>query len=206
MSLWGRIFAAGYCRFNARFEREFMQDRRRELLRHARGRVIEVGTGPGLNLDHYPPAVDELVLTEPEQPMVEQLEKRLAERDLRAQVVAAPAQRLPFEDDSFDTAVCTLTLCTVPDVGETLDELARVLRPGGELLFIEHVRSDDPGLAKWQDRLAPAWRRFGHGCNCNRDTLSVIRGSRFRVEDVDRTTIPKAIPLVKPVVIGRAAA
>ena len=97
-------------------------------------------------------------------------------------MVEAPAERLPFEDASFDTAVATLVLCTVPDPAAALAEAARVLKPGGRLLFIEHVRAEDPGLARWQDRLEKPWRFLGDGCHCNRDTVATIEASPLAVE------------------------
>jgi ubiquinone/menaquinone biosynthesis C-methylase UbiE len=121
-------------------------------------------------------------------------------------VVQAPAEALPFADDSFDTAVCTLVLCTVDDPGRALEEIDRVLRPGGALLFMEHVRSDDPRLARWQDRLEGVWLRIGHGCHCNRRTGRLIEDSRLALDRIEHDAIPKAMPLVRPLVIGRANA
>ena len=92
-------------------------------------------------------------------------------------MIEAPAESLPFEDDSFDTVALTLVLCTVPDPPAALREIARVLKPGGRFLFLEHVRADEPKLARWQDRLHGPWYLFGDGCHCNRDTLATIEGS-----------------------------
>jgi ubiquinone/menaquinone biosynthesis C-methylase UbiE len=206
MSLWGRVFAAGYDTFVGSMERNFMGALRKEMLADATGRVVEIGSGTGVNLQHYPRSIDELVCTEPEEPMARRLRKKAQETDLEVTVVHAPAERLPFEDDSFDTAVATLVLCTVTDPARALDELGRVLRPGGRLIFIEHVRSPEPGLAKWQDRLHPLWVRFGHGCHCNRPTLETIEASAFSVESHRRGRIPKTVPLVRPLLTGVAAA
>jgi ubiquinone/menaquinone biosynthesis C-methylase UbiE len=120
-------------------------------------------------------------------------------------VTRVPAEQLPFEDDSFDTAVCTLVLCTVRDPERALAEIDRVLKPGGQLLFLEHVRSDDPALAKWQDRLTPLWRRVGHGCNPNRPTPDLIR-SRLESVEIEEGELPKAPPIVRPLRVGRAIA
>jgi ubiquinone/menaquinone biosynthesis C-methylase UbiE len=206
MSLYGRIFAAMYDRMMAGTEEAGLGDRRRELLASADGRTIEIGAGTGVNLAYYPDAVTELVLTEPEEPMAKRLETKAATQARPATVVRAPAESLPFPDNSFDTAVCTLVLCTVRDPERTLSELDRVLKPGGQLLFLEHVRSDDPQLAKWQDRIAPFWRRFGHGCNCNRPTPELIRGSRLEVMEMEEDRLPKAPPIVRPLRVGRAIA
>ena len=206
MSLWGRIFAAGYDTFQSRMERDFFGDIRRDMLAGAHGRVVEIGAGTGVNLQHYPRSIDALVCTEPEEPMARRLRRKVAETDLSVSVVEAPAESLPLADDSFDTAVATLVLCTVADPAGALREIARVLRPGGRLIFIEHVRADDPGLAKWQDRLHPLWVRFGHGCHCNRPTLETIEASPLSVERHQRGRIPKAPPIVRPLLTGVAVA
>jgi ubiquinone/menaquinone biosynthesis C-methylase UbiE len=206
MSLWGRIFAAGYDTMMASVERDFMGGVRKDVLANAEGRVIEIGSGTGANIQHYPRTIEELVCTEPEEPMAKRLEPRAAASDLNVRVVHAPAEALPFEDDSFDTAVATLVLCTVHDQDRALAELRRVLRPGGRLLFVEHVRSDDPGRARWQDRLHPLWVRFGNGCHCNRPTLANIEASRFDVLEHRHGEIPKSPPIVRPLVTGVARA
>lgn len=200
---WGRMFALGYDRFLAQTEQAGLGDMRRELLSAASGRCLEVGAGTGLNLEHWPEGLDELVLSEPDPHMAAQLRKKL-DRDVR--VVEAPAERLPFDDYSFDTVALTLVLCTVPDPEASLREIARVLKPGGLFLFLEHVRADDPGLARWQDRLHTPWKWFGDGCHCNRDTLSTIESSPLEVEHSERGRIPKAVPLVRPMVRGSARA
>ena len=206
MSLWGRIFAAGYDSFMARTEREFLGSLRNEMLAGARGRVVEIGAGTGANLAHYPRSIEQLVCVEPEEPMARRLRGKAADSGLDVRVVQAPAEELPLEDDSFDTAVATLVLCTVADPTRALGEIARVLRPGGRLVFIEHVRADNPRLARWQDRLHPLWVRFGHGCHCNRPTLETIEASPLRVETYRRGEIRKAPPIVRPLLTGVAVA
>jgi len=206
MSLYGRLFAAAYDRMLEGVERAGLSDRRHELLSEARGRVLEIGAGTGRNLEHYPASVQELVLTEPERPMAKKLEQKLAALGRSAQIVMAPAETLPFPDDSFDTVVSTLVLCTVNDPERALAEIDRVLRPGGALLFLEHIRSDDPRLARWQDRLHGVWVRFGHGCHCNRPTPDLIRGSALQVEQIEHGELPKSPPITRPLVTGRALA
>lgn len=206
MSLWGRVFAAGYDRVMTGTEHAGLSAIRHELLSEATGRVLEIGAGTGLNLAHYPAEAAELVLTEPEEPMARRLRRRVSQAGRTAQVVRVPSERLPFDDASFDSVVSTLVLCTVPDLEATLRELRRVLRPGAALLFLEHVRADDPGLARWQDRLQPLWVHIGNGCHCNRATLAAIEGAGLKVERVKHDRLPKAPAIVRPMIVGRAAA
>lgn len=201
---WGRFFASIYDRMLAESEEAGMRDRRMALLARASGRTLELGAGTGLNLEHYPAAVTELVLTEPFEPMARRLRERVRDGGRDAEVIEAPASDLPFEEASFDTAIATLMLCSVDDVPATLAEIARVLRPGGQLLFAEHVRSDEPSLAHWQDRLEAPWRFVGHGCRCNRDTVASIDASPLELGDVVRERLPKAAPIVRPMAIGSA--
>jgi ubiquinone/menaquinone biosynthesis C-methylase UbiE len=119
-------------------------------------------------------------------------------------VVEVPGERLPFADASFDTVAVTLVLCTVPDPAATLAEISRVLAPGGQLLFLEHVRSEQPGLARWQDRLERPWRFVGDGCHCNRDTVATIAASPLALGEVEHAKLPKAPPIVEPLVSGSA--
>lgn len=202
---WGRVFAAGYDRFLAASERAGLREQRRQALAAATGSTLEIGAGTGLNLELYPPAVTELVLTEPSEHMAAQLRGRPASVAV-TEVVEAPAEKLPFPDDRFDTVVGTLVLCTVPDPGAALGEVARVLKPGGRFLFLEHVRSPEPGLARWQDRLERPWKAFGVGCHCNRDTAAAIERSQLALEEVEAGRIPKAVPLVRPMIVGSARA
>jgi len=204
MSLYGRVFAWGYDRFQARMEREFFGRLRREMLAGARGRVLEIGSGTGANLEHYPRTIEELFCTEPEEPMARRLREKAAGCGLPVRVVEAPAEELPFDDDSFDTVVAALVLCTVTDPERAMTEIARVLKPDGRFIFMEHVRAQDPALARWQDRLHPLWLRFGHGCNCNRATFETIEGSPLAIEDHRRGRIPKAPKIVQPLLTGVA--
>lgn len=202
---YGRLFARMYDAMLAKEEREWLADKRADLLAAASGPTLELGAGTGLNLEHYPDAVTELTLTEPFGPMADRLRERVAALGRAARIVEAPAERLPFDDDSFETVVSTLVLCTVDDQSATLREIARVLRPGGMLLFFEHVYSDSPRLARWQDRLHGPWYAIGHGCHCNRDTLAAITDSPLRVERVEKADLMTP-PIVKPTIEGAATA
>jgi ubiquinone/menaquinone biosynthesis C-methylase UbiE len=200
---WGRGFAALYDRCLSATENAGLRDMRRELLAEARGRTIDIGSGTGANLALYPAGV-ELVMAEPDAHMARQLRQKLAESDREAEFVEAGAESLPFEDSSFDTAVFTLVLCTVPDPRAALEEVARILKPGGRILFLEHVRAPDPKLARWQDRLERPWRFVGDGCHCNRDTVAAIEASPLRLENVERDRLPKAPPITRPLARGTA--
>jgi ubiquinone/menaquinone biosynthesis C-methylase UbiE len=201
---WGRAFAWGYDAFQRRSCAAGMEDKRRRVLGEARGRTLEIGSGTGINLDNYGAEVTELVLSEPDRHMVALLRRKVEGSSRPATVVDATADKLPFDDESFDTVTLVYVLCTVPDPGAALREIARVLRPGGRLLFIEHVRSPEPGLARWQDRLHGPWRVFANGCHCNRDTVAAVAGSSLELEQLERGEIPKVPPLVRPMVAGAA--
>jgi ubiquinone/menaquinone biosynthesis C-methylase UbiE len=200
-----RVKPALYDALNRRFERKAGAALRRRQLEAASGRVLEVGGGTGANLPHYP-EVEELVVTEPDEAMLRRARRRLERSGRRATLVRASAQALPFPDASFDTVVSTVVLCSVPDQDEALREIRRVLRPGGQLLFAEHVRSDDPRRARWQDRLERPWRLVAGGCHPNRDTLVRIEAAGFAVEVVERGELPHVPRLVRPYVAGRAVA
>jgi ubiquinone/menaquinone biosynthesis C-methylase UbiE len=195
-----------YDAFLALSERRGMRTRRRALLAGAHGRVLEIGAGTGLNIDHYPAAVDELVLTEPEPGMCWRLQQRAAASGRDATVVQAGAEDLPFPDGSFDAVVSTMVLCTVPDPAAAMAEIRRLLRPGGRLLFIEHVRADDePRLARWQDRLEAPWRAFGEGCRCNQPTLRLLDEAGLRPTRLGHDRWRGMPRIVAPLVIGEAA-
>jgi ubiquinone/menaquinone biosynthesis C-methylase UbiE len=201
---WGRAFAALYDRGLKATEEAGLGQMRAELLAGAGGRTLELGAGTGVNLDLYPDAVEELVLVEPDPHMAKRMRERLSQSSRAGTIVEAPAERLPFESAGFDTAVSTLVLCTVPDPAAAIAELERVLKPGGQLLFIEHVRSEDPSLAGWQDRLEKPWRFLADGCHCNRDTLAMLAGSRLQVGAVEHDQLQKTPPIIRPLIHGRA--
>jgi SAM-dependent methyltransferase len=200
MGLWEKVFAAGYDRVMARSENAGLRDRRRALLADARGRVLEIGAGTGLNVDLYPDTVTELVLAEPAEPMARRLERKHPQ----ANVVHAPAEALPFPDDSFDTVVSTLVLCTVVDVDRTLAEVDRVLRPGGRFLFLEHILDPAGRWQSWQHRLTPLQTRIACGCHLDRATPDMMVARGYVIERVEHGKMPKAPPFVAPMAVGVA--
>lgn len=201
---WLRIMALVYDPFLCAGEIAGMRRRRSTLLGGARGRVVEIGAGTGLNLAHYPDEVAELVLTEPEPGMRRRLARRLQRHGRVARIVDAPAEQLPLADGSVDTVVSTLALCTVGDPERALREIARVLRPDGQFLFIEHVRANSRLLAACQGKLVEPWRHFAGGCRCNRATVELMRSCGFAVTADD--AVWRGIPaIVHPLVVGRAS-
>jgi ubiquinone/menaquinone biosynthesis C-methylase UbiE len=200
-----RIGALLYDRMLGRSQAAGLEELRREALEDARGEVLEIGAGTGLNLDAYPrEGVTRLVLTEPDHAMARQIATKASLAPAAVEVVEASAERLPFDTASFDMVVGTLVLCEVADPAAAVEEIARVLRPGGRYLFLEHVRSDDPRLARSQDRWAGVWKRIVGGCTCNRETLETIRGSGLDLEDVRHGVFPKGPKLVRPLIFGSA--
>jgi ubiquinone/menaquinone biosynthesis C-methylase UbiE len=199
------IFAAIYDRFLAGSEQAGLADMRAATLAQASGRTLELGAGTGANAAHYPAAVTEAVLTEPDPHMARRLRDRLATDPpgFEYEVIETPAERLPFDDDSFDTVVSTLVLCTVDDPGRTAAEIARVLRPDGSLLILEHVRDPDDGrLGAWQDRFERPWGWFAGGCHPNRDTAATLAEAGFDVSALAPAEFPKAPPLARPMIQG----
>lgn len=203
MSLRGKLFAAMYDRQMAKAEADGLGAIRQEMLACATGDVLEIGAGTGANLKYYGPSVRSLTVTEPERPMLKRLEQKVQAGGSHATLLRAPAEDLPFSDGSFDTVVSTLVLCGVDDQPRALRELRRVLKPGGRLVFVEHVRSDDPGLARWQDRLN-FLNQIVVCCDCNRPTLKTIEETGFEVTSLKQGELPKAPPFVRPMIAGTA--
>lgn len=201
---WGRVFSALYDSMLRGTEEAGLRERRREVLAAAQGRTIDIGAGTGANLGLFPDGLEQVVMAEPDPHMVKRLRRKVAEAGAEVELVEAGAERLPFEDAGFDTAVFTLVLCTVPDPDAALVEAARVLKPGGRLLFLEHVRAESPGTARWQDRLESPWRFLADGCHCNRDTVARIEASPLALESVERGELPKSPPITRPLAWGRA--
>jgi ubiquinone/menaquinone biosynthesis C-methylase UbiE len=164
---------------------------RAEAVRSASGRVVEIGFGSGLNLPHYPPAVQSLVAVEPNDGMQARARPRIEASRIPVEVIPGTAERLPLADAGFDTAVSTLTLCSVAEPARVLAELRRVLRPQGRLLLMEHGLSEDDGVARWQQRLNGLQRIVACGCNLNRPIAQLVQAHGFRFESVRKFYVAK---------------
>jgi ubiquinone/menaquinone biosynthesis C-methylase UbiE len=205
MSLRSTFFALAYDRQMAKTEKAGLRAFRERLLAGVSGDVLEIGGGTGANLPWYGPTVTSLTLTEPQLPMLRRLERTATEHHPSAKVLRAPAEDLPFDDHTFDVAVSTLVLCGVDDQPRALRELRRVLRAGGQFLFIEHVRAEDAGTAQLQDKMN--WlNRLVVCCDCNRPTLDSIKTAGFTLTLLEHTVLPKAPKFVRPAILGSATA
>ena len=182
MGLYGRYVVPFL--INASMRSKEVTAQRKEVVPRARGRVLEVGIGSGLNLPFYGPEVTELdgVDTSPE--LLRHARRRAAAARFPVRLHPGSAERLPFPDGTFDTAVMTWTLCSIPDPEAALREVRRVLRPAGRLLFVEHGRSPEPAVATWQRRIEPVWRRVSGGCHLTRKVDELIRAAGFQLDSV----------------------
>lgn len=180
--------------------------RRDELLAGLTGRVLEIGAGNGIGFSHYPASVSEVVAIEPEPYLRARAEEAAASAPVPVRVLPGTAEALDVPDGSFDAAVASLVLCSVPDQPRALRELRRVLRAGAELRFFEHVRAPTPGKARVQ-ALADGsriWPAVSGGCHCNRDTPVAIEAAGFRITQLKRFDVGPSLTLTNPHVLGRA--
>ena len=169
---------------------------RRKVVPLARGRVLEIGIGTGLNLEHYDRSrLTQLIGLDPSAEMHRLARKRMARAGLDVELVTLSAERIPYENASFDTVLVTYALCTIPDAVAALREMRRVLKPGGQLIFCEHGRAPDESVRRWQDRLTPLWSKFAGGCHLNRDIPALLAEAGFRSDDTQTMYLPGPRPL-----------
>ncbi|MBV9310846.1 MAG: class I SAM-dependent methyltransferase [Solirubrobacterales bacterium] len=203
-----RLFAFYYPRLVERAENAGQRETRHGLISEARGTVLEVGAGSGLNLPHYTSEVSELIVTEPSPHMLSQL-RRLLDEDPPPvgswKLSQAGAEQLPFDDARFDTVVCTYVLCTVEDPERAVAEFTRVLAPGGRLLFLEHVHAGEGTLlGRFQDLIELPHRYIAAGCHPNRRTAQLLEHSGLELERLEHGSQPRSVPTVRPTIIGAA--
>lgn len=164
---------------------------RAKVIPAARGRVLEVGVGSGLNLAFYDPErVERVHGIDPAPEMLRMAEKAAGEARIPVELVPGGGEEIPFDDRSFDTVVITYTLCTIPEPVEAVREMARVLRPGGRLLFCEHGLAPDERVRRWQRRVQPLWGRLGGGCQLDRDIPALLRAGGLRVASLETMYLP----------------
>jgi len=201
------LFARLYDRLMQRTEEACLREWRGELLEGLSGSVLEIGSGTGANLPFYK-GLDDLYLHEPDEGMRRVLTERLGNLGLGfpVSVKSGVAESIPFEDGTFDFVVSTLVLCTVLDLHASLGEIRRVLKPGGEFRFIEHVVSEDTGRRRWQEALNPVWKYIAGGCNACRDTERAIVDAGFQIQTITHQSLRKALPIVRPSIRGAALA
>ena len=203
MRLLDRLYAAGFDLVENRIDAQGGAEHRRRLVAEAKGEVLEIGAGTGRNLGGYEQA-RRVVALEPAPEMRSRAQRRADQARVPVEVIDGDAMALPFPDDSFDTVVASLVLCTIPDPAVALAEAHRVLRADGTIRFYEHVRAEDPKLARLQDRFCRPWHWFGRGCNPNRDTVALIARAGFAITDLDRFDFEGTPRLVRPHVLGVA--
>jgi ubiquinone/menaquinone biosynthesis C-methylase UbiE len=196
-----------YDRVMSTAERACLADWRRELLAHAHGEVLEVGAGTGASLEFYPDSVSSLVLSEPDPHMRKQLSERVerSQRRENSRVCAGSAEQIEAGDESFDCVVTSLVCCSVNDLEAGLLEIRRVLRHGGSFLFMEHVAAEQgTSRRRWQNRINPLWKRMMGNCHLNRETEQAILAAGFEITRIERESMRKVLPIVRPTIRGAA--
>jgi ubiquinone/menaquinone biosynthesis C-methylase UbiE len=158
---------------------------RERVLGMADGRVLEIGIGSGLNLPHYPASAHEIVALDPVPRLIAMARRNAARQSSRVEFIEGSAEAIPLDRGSIDTVVTTWTLCSIPQVSIALGEMRRVLKPAGQLLFVEHGRAPEPSVRKWQDRLTPVWKRIGGGCHLNRPIRQLIEEAGFSILKIE---------------------
>lgn len=202
MGLYSRWIFPRLCDWVMR--QEGLSELRRALLSGVDGKVLEIGFGSGLNLPHYPERVRKITAVDPNPGMRAVARKRISASPIEIDHRIAGAARMPFADATFDSAVSSWTLCSIPDVDQALREIHRVLKPGGTFFFLEHGRSDEPAVQKWQDRLTPLNRKLADGCHLNREIASLIEKAGFNLARLDRFYMEKAPKILGSIYQGAA--
>lgn len=178
---------------------------RSQVVHRARGRVLEVGMGSAINMEFYDTSqVDMVFGLEPSEGMRRKAVSNLARSPVKVEWLDLPGEQIPLQDQSVDTVLLTFTLCTIPDWNAALKQMWRVLKPGGELLFLEHGESPDTGIRKWQHRITPGWKKFAGGCHLNRNIADLIRHAGFEIVELENLYVPKAPKIAGYIYKGRA--
>ncbi|AOY87664.1 phospholipid methyltransferase [Marinobacter salinus] len=178
---------------------------RSQVVPHARGTVLEVGMGSAINLEFYDSdKVDMVYGLEPSDGMRRKALPNLSRSPVRVEWLDLPGEKIPLDNESVDTVLLTFTLCTIPDWHTALEQMKRVLKPGGELLFLEHGESPDNGTQKWQHRITPGWKKLAGGCHLNRHIADLIRHAGFEITELENLYIPKAPKIAGYIYKGRA--
>lgn len=189
MPFYSRVIFPRLCDFL--LSRPFVAKHRRELLAHAFGDVLEIGFGTGLNLPHYSARVRKITTVDPNVGMHRRAQKRVKQTGIEVDQRVLSGEQLPFEDNSFDCVVSTFTLCSIEDVKRALNEVYRVLKPGGRFLFLEHGLSPEPKVQKWQHRLNWLEMRLADGCHLDRDVEALIAGQLFLSVEIEKFYLEK---------------
>ena len=178
---------------------------RSQLVPQARGRVLEVGMGSAINMEFYDAEQVEMVYgLEPSDGMRRKAQPNLAKSPVAVKWLDLPGEEIPLDDQSVDTVLLTFTLCTIPDWHTALKQMFRVLKPGGELLFLEHGESPDDGIRKWQNRITPGWKKLAGGCHLNRNIAELIRDAGFEILELENLYVPKAPKIAGYIYKGKA--
>lgn len=195
-----------YDRFMAKAEEACLKDWRQELLKQVSGDVLEIGAGTGANIEFYPDSVTKLVLIEPDKHMRKLLKANVKKSNLiNISIANGMAEQIKADDESFDFVVASLVCCSLTNLDAGLLEIRRILKPGGGLVFLEHVAATDGTKRKrWQNRINPIWRRLNGNCHLNRETELAILSAGFRIDQIKRESMRKAMPIVRPTIRGVA--
>lgn len=190
----------------AKTEAACLQEWRKEILIHSFGKVLEVGAGTGANLKFYPKAVDQLILSEPDEFMRKKLLQKLDESSLQHyQIKSFAMEEIDLADNSMDCVVSTLVCCSVRSPQESMEQVYRVLKPGGLFVFMEHVAAENnPNRLKWQNRINPLWKRISGNCHTNRETEKTILQAGFIIQKISKASMHKAPAFVRPTIRGIA--